>query len=367
MKVLKTILSWIYGAVIALRHRLYDWGIKRSYQFDIPVVCVGNITVGGTGKTPMAEMLIRELMDSYTIAMLSRGYGRNTKGYIEVTTQHNYLAVGNEPLQVKLKYPKTVVVVCEDRVAAIKRIREEHPEVNLIIMDDGFQHRRVRAKVNIVILDATRPVKNDKLLPLGRLRDLKRRLKAAHIFIVSKCSDSMSPLERRLWRNELRTIAYQTVYFSHIVPMDIEPLFYFEEREHIDYGNQAILLAGVGNPRPFVNEASSRFNVVDKMIMPDHHRYSREDMKFLMDKLRKHPRAIILMTEKDAVKLFRSGKHLPEALRRAMYYQPIETELVDGPDKDFVGNLKKEIEFKDFASRKKQSKKSVNLDDDDTL
>ena len=367
MKVLKTILSWIYGAVIALRHRLYDWGIKRSYQFDIPVVCVGNITVGGTGKTPMAEMLIRELMDSYTIAMLSRGYGRNTKGYIEVTTQHNYLAVGDEPLQVKLKYPKTVVVVCEDRVAAIKRIREEHPEVNLIIMDDGFQHRRVRAKVNIVILDATRPVKNDKLLPLGRLRDLKRRLKAAHIFIVSKCSDSMSPLERRLWRNELRTIAYQAVFFSHIVPMDIEPIFYFEEREHIDYGNQAILLAGVGNPRPFVNEASSRFNVVDKMIMPDHHRYSREDMKFLMDKLRKHPRAIILMTEKDAVKLFRSGKHLPEALRRVMYYQPIETELVDGPDKDFVGNLKKEIEFKDFASRKKQSKKSVNLDDDDTL
>jgi tetraacyldisaccharide 4'-kinase len=257
--------------------------------------------------------------------------------------------------------------VGEDRVAAINRIREEHPEVNLIIMDDGFQHRRVRAKVNIVILDATRPVKNDRLLPLGRLRDLKRRLKAAHIFMVSKCSESMSPLDRRLWRNELRTIAYQTVYFSHIVPMDIEPLFYFDDREDIDYGNQAIILAGVGNPRPFVNEAAVRFNIVDKMIMPDHHRYTRDDMAHLMEKLRKYPRAIVLMTEKDAVKLFRSGKHLPEALRRAMYYQPIETQLIDGPDKDFVGNLKREIEFKDFASRKKQSKKKVNLDDDDTL
>ena len=367
MKLLKTILSWIYGAVIALRHRLYDWGIMRSYQFDIPVVCIGNITVGGTGKTPMAEMLIRELMDTYNIAMLSRGYGRTTKGYIEVTTDHNYLAVGDEPLQVKLKYPNVVVVVGEDRVAAINRIRQEHPEVNLIIMDDGFQHRRVRAKVNIVILDATRPVKSDRLLPLGRLRDLKRRLKAAHIFMVSKCSENMSPLDRRLWRNELRTIAYQTVYFSHIVPQDIEPLFYFDDREQIDYGNQAIILAGVGNPRPFVSEAAVRFNIVDKMIMPDHHRYTRDDMTRLMEKLRKHPRAIILMTEKDAVKLFRSGKHLPEALRRAMFYQPIQTELIEGPDKDFVGNLKKEIEFKDFASRKKQSKKNVNLDDDDTL
>ena len=367
MKLLKTIISWIYGAVIALRHRLYDWGIIRSYQFDIPVVCIGNITVGGTGKTPMAEMLIRELMDSYNIAMLSRGYGRTTKGYIEVTTEHNYLKVGDEPLQVKLKYPNVVVVVGEDRVAAIQRIRQEHPEVNLIIMDDGFQHRRVRAKVNIVILDATRPVKNDRLLPLGRLRDLKRRLKAAHFFIVSKCSDNMSPLDRRLWRNELRSVAYQAVYFSHIVPKQIEPLFFFEEREEVDYGNQAIILAGVGNPRPFVREASVRFNVVDKMIMPDHHRYNKDDIAVLMRKLRKHPRAIILMTEKDAVKLFRSRKHLPEELCRAMYYQPIETELIEGPDKDFVGNLKREIEFKDFASREKQSKRKANLDDDDTL
>lgn len=363
MKPLLTILSWIYGMVIAIRHRLYDWGIFRSYTFDIPIVCIGNITVGGTGKTPMAEMLIQQLMDSYTIAMLSRGYGRRTKGYHEVLTSDNYLKVGDEPLQVKLKFPDAVVVVCEDRVAAIKRIREEHPEVNLIIMDDGFQHRRVRAKVNIVILDATRPVKSDRLLPRGRLRDLKRRLKAAHIFIVSKCSEAMTPLDRRLWRNELRTIAYQRVYFSHIVPMPIEPLFYFEQREEVDYGMQAILLAGIGNPRPFIREASVHFNVVDKMIMPDHHRYTHDDMNRLMEMLRSHPRAIILMTEKDAIKLFRSSS-LPETLRRAMYYQPIETQLMDGPDKDFIGTLKSEIEFKDFAARKKQSKNRVILDDD---
>ena len=367
MKPLLIILSWIYAAVIAIRHRLYNWGVFKSYSFNIPIVCIGNITVGGTGKTPMAEMLISELSSSYTIAMLSRGYGRRTKGYHEVSCSDSYRDVGDEPLQVKLKFPEAVVVVSEDRVSAIERIQKEHPEVNLIIMDDGFQHRKVRAKVNIVILDATRPHESDRLLPAGRLRDLKSRLSAAHFFIVSKCSEQMSPLDRRLWRSNLRTIAYQKVYFSHIVPQSIEPVFYFEDREYVDYGSQVILLAGVGNPRPFIREAQVRFNVVEKMIVPDHHSYSMEDMKLLYDMLARHPRAIILMTEKDAVKLFRA-KGLPERLRRAMYYQPIETRLMEGPDKDFTGNLIAEIEFKDEngeRSRGKARGKRVNLDDNE--
>lgn len=366
MKPLLTILSWIYGAVIAIRHRLYNWGVFKSYKFDIPVVCVGNITVGGTGKTPMAEMLISELMSSYQIAMLSRGYGRKTKGYHEVQTSDSYLKVGDEPLQVKLKFPETVVVVCEDRVSAIQRIMKEHPEVNLIIMDDGFQHRRVCAKVNILILDATRPVEQDKLMPRGRLRDLKSRLSEGHFFIVSKCSEQMTKLEKRLWRNKLHTIEYQKVYFSHIVPGDIEPLFNFEEREHIDYGCQAILLAGVGNPRPFIREAQIRFNIVDKMIMPDHYVYTREDMKRLDQMLAQHPRAIVLMTEKDAVKLFRVKK-LPERLRRAMYYQPIVTELMEGPDKDFIGHLIEEIEFRDemgVRSKRKENNEIILEDEE---
>lgn len=360
MKPILTILSWIYGAVISIRHRLYNWGVFKSYSFDIPVVCIGNITVGGTGKTPMAEMIISQLAERYNIAMLSRGYGRSTKGYYEVHTTDNYLNVGDEPLQVKLKFPDTVVVVSEDRVSAINRIRKEHPEVNLIIMDDGFQHRKVRAKVNIIILDATRPVESDYLLPRGRLRDLKSRLNKAHFFIVSKCSEHMTALDRRLWRNKLCTVAYQKVYFSHIVPKSIEPLFYFEEREDVDYGCQAILLAGVGNPRPFIREAQVRFNIVDKMIMPDHHVYNKVDMKRLGEMLARHPRAIILMTEKDAIKLFRV-RSLPEQLRRAMFYQPIETTLLEGPDKDFIGNLIADIEFKEQKSGDKSKEKGKEI------
>lgn len=355
MKALLNILSWFYTAAISIRHRLYDWGVLKSHSFDIPIVCIGNITVGGTGKTPTAEYVISELSSHYTIAILSRGYGRRTKGYREVTRNDSYLDVGDEPLQIKLKFPGVVVVVSEDRVAGIERIQKEHPEVNLIVMDDGFQHRKVKAKVNILLIDSTRPVENDRMLPLGRLRDLKSRLNAAHFFIVTKCSNEMSPLDRRLWCNKLRTVAYQKVYFSTIEPRDIVPLFYFENREEAYYSQQAILMAGIGNPKPFANEAETRFNVVDKYFFPDHHSYSSADLRRVNASLARNHRAIVLMTEKDAVKLRRSK--LPEPLMRAMYYQPIEMAFIEGPDRDFIGNLIAEIEYKERDSDKKDKKR----------
>ncbi|MBR4028241.1 MAG: tetraacyldisaccharide 4'-kinase [Alistipes sp.] len=345
MKIFATILSWIYRAVIVLRHKLYDWGLKKSHSFDIPVVCVGNITVGGTGKTPTAEYLLTLLQPHYNVAILSRGYGRRTKGYREVQVNDKYIDVGDEPLLIKLKFPNNVVVVCEDRVMGIERIRKEHPEVTLIVMDDGFQHRSVKAKVNIILVDSTRPIDSDKMLPLGRLRDLPSRLSAAHIFIVTKCSDTMTPIDKRLWYNKLRSVAYQKVYFSRIKSLMIEPLFHFEEREEVNYGQQAILMTGIGNPRPFIQEAETKFNVVDKLIFRDHHGFTVEDMRKLFDKLRNHPRAVIIMTEKDAVRL--RGARLPEQLMRAMYYQPISITFVEGPDQDFAGRLLKDIRHKE--------------------
>lgn len=341
MEVLKRILSWIYTLVIVIRHRLYDWGVFKSFTFDIPIVCVGNITVGGTGKTPTVESLISLLSKDYVIAVLSRGYGRRTKGYREVQTADSYIDVGDEPLQMKLKFPGTVVVVSEDRVAGIERIRKEHPEVNLILMDDGFQHRRVKAKVNIVLVDSTRPIDNDKMLPLGRLRDLKSRLSSAHFFIVTKCNKDMAPLDKRLWHNKLRSVAYQKVYFTTIESRRVCPLFNFDGREEVNYGQQAILLSGIGNPRPFVRQVETRFNVVDKMLFSDHHIFTAEDMRRLYDKLKANSRAVIIMTEKDAVRLRRS--QLPEPLMRAMYFLPIHVAFVDGPDTDFRGKLIAEI------------------------
>ena len=147
----------LYKAGVTFRHRLFDWGILKSEKFDIPVICIGNITVGGTGKTPMAEMVIAYMSQMHRVALLSRGYGRRTKGYLEVKADSRYRDVGDEPLQIKLKFPDTVVAVCEKRADGIRRICAEHPDVDLIVMDDGFQHRYVEPKVNIVMIDATRP------------------------------------------------------------------------------------------------------------------------------------------------------------------------------------------------------------------
>ena len=339
------LLSYVYRMVISISHLMFDSHLLKSHKFDIPIICVGNITVGGTGKTPTAEYLLAMLKPHYNVAILSRGYGRRTKGYREVQVTDHYSDVGDEPLLLKLKFQDNVIVVCEDRVEGIERIRKEHPEVSLIVMDDGFQHRSVKAKVNILLVDSTRPIDSDNMLPLGRLRDLPSRLSAAHMFIVTKCSDTMTPIDKRLWYNKLRSIAYQTVYFTRIKSPMIEPLFHFEEREEVNYGQHAILMTGIGNPRPFIQDAETKFNVVDKLIFRDHHDFTAEDMKKLYNKLRNHPRAVVIMTEKDAVRL-RSAR-LPEQLMRAMYYQPISLSFVEGPDHDFAGRLLEEIRYED--------------------
>ena len=213
-ELLYTPLSWLYGLAVNFRHRLFDWGVLKSEQFDIPIICIGNITVGGTGKTPMAEMLISFLKRKHCVALLSRGYGRRTKGYREVTIDAHYRDVGDEPLQIKRKFPDTTVVVCEKRVEGIRRLREEHPEVNLIVMDDGFQHRYVQPKINVLMVDSTRPIQSDKMLPAGTLRDNPEQLYRAHYFVVTKCPEKMAPIDRRILRKVLVKYAYQRIYFT---------------------------------------------------------------------------------------------------------------------------------------------------------
>lgn len=343
-KFLLEICSWFYKGAIAFRHRLYDWHIFKSESFDIPIVCVGNITVGGTGKTPAAEYIISCLSSSYNIALLSRGYGRRTKGYREVKRSSSYLDSGDEPLQIKLKFPDTLVVVCEDRAEGIRRIRRRHPEVNLIVMDDGFQHRSVTAKVNVIILDATRPISADRMLPAGSLRDLPSRLRAAHHFIVTKCSEDMTPLDQRIWRKQLKQIAFQKVYFSRTKQLPICPLFRDNDGEEVTFGSQVVLMSGIGNPHAFKRDAGARFNVVDTLFFNDHHRYTTDDIALMEKTIDRYPRAVILMTEKDAVKLRRLRRISPE-LRRALYYQPIEMEIIEGSDPNFIGNLVTDIEY----------------------
>lgn len=238
--------AFLYKAGVTFRHRLFDWGILKSEKFDIPIICIGNITVGGTGKTPMAEMVIAYMSQMHNVALLSRGYGRRTKGYLEVRADSHYRDAGDEPLQIKLKFPDTVVAVCEKRSEGIRRICAEHPEVDLIVMDDGFQHRYVEPKINIVMIDATRPVQHDRMLPVGTLRDLPEELHRAHYFVVTKCPERMAPIDRRILRKVLIQVAYQRVYFTRFESFMPQPLYAEEASgEPLAQGRPVIALSGL--------------------------------------------------------------------------------------------------------------------------
>ncbi len=343
MKLILKLISYIYRLVISIRHWLFDCGFLKSHSFKTPIICVGNITVGGTGKTPTAEMIIENMTPYYRVALLSRGYGRRTKGYMEVSPNSSYRDVGDEPLQIKLKYPETLVVVCEKRVDAIRRIEAEHPEINLIVMDDGFQHRYVDPRINVIIIDSTRSIFEDDFLPAGSLRDKVEALDRAHYFIVTKCPLGMSPLDQRIWRKGLLNYAYQRIYFTQVVPTEAVSPFFPENR--LEKGSEVIVMSGIGNPKAFVKEVRREYKVVSKMILPDHHVYTVADLNRLVALFEKYPNAKLLTTEKDAVKLRRSKK-VPAIIRERMFYQPLKVEFLEGSDSDFFSTLKDDLDGK---------------------
>lgn len=343
MELLKKIAACLYEAGVRFRHFLFDVGALKSEKFDIPIVCVGNITVGGTGKTPSAEMIIDHMSQTYNVALLSRGYGRKTKGYREVTLGDSYRDVGDEPLQIKFKFPSVVVVVCENRREGVRRIMAEHPEVNLVVMDDGFQHRYVEPTVNVVVVDSSqKPLEQDHMLPYGRLRDVRKSLDRAHYFLVTKCSDSMSPLDRRLILKELKRIAYQRVYFMRYEALPLRPVFPDVAQPEIPTFSEVVAMSGIGNPDNFIRSLRLHYRVVDELTFDDHHVYKVRDTKMMEELLAKHPEAYIVTTEKDAVKMFCSKK-MPEAVRHRLYYIPVRMDYIEESEKDFLQNLEKDV------------------------
>ncbi len=332
----------LYGAGVTVRHKMFDWGWRRTHSFDIPIICVGNITVGGTGKTPVVEMLVRRLGEEYKIAVLSRGYGRRTKGYLEVENGISYRQTGDEAKQVKRKFPDTVVVVCERREEGIERIRNEHPEVNLIILDDGFQYRGVEPWVNIVLVDYTRPVWGDHLLPWGMLRDTLSQMPRAHYVLVTKCPPDMNALDRRIVRKSLKLYPYQGLYFTRAsqgVPVAVFP----EGARHAPKpGGPVVAMSGIGNPTAFEAGLVAGYDVVGTLRYADHHPYRTRDLRDMRHELERHPHAAIVTTEKDAVK-FGSGGKIPAELREKLFYTPVRVAFDEDGEGDFINKLKNDL------------------------
>lgn len=245
LKIILWPLSVLYGIGVSIRNRLFNLGILKTQEFDIPIICVGNITVGGTGKTPHTESLINELKNDYRVACLSRGYKRKTSGFVLATANSTANDIGDEPMQIKAKFPEITVAVDANRVRGIKKLMQlpEKPEV--IILDDGFQHRYVKADINIMLIDYNRPIYEDHLLPLGRLRESIHAKDRANYIIVTKCPQNISPIEKRIILKHLNLKAYQQLLFSSmkygetalwtgtgIIPLPRKPRYYVSRGLH---------------------------------------------------------------------------------------------------------------------------------------
>ncbi len=340
MKVVRTILSWIYGGALRFRHLLYNVGIKKSFRPETTTICVGNLTVGGTGKTPMVEYLVEQFGRKDVVAVLSRGYGRRTKGYREVQTNDSFRDVGDEPKQIKRKFPRAVVVVCEDRVEGVRRINADHPEVTLIIMDDGFQHRSIRPHVNIILVDYTRPIYKDRLLPRGSLRDLPSQMKRADMVVVTKTPQTMKPVDKLVASKKLHLKPFQELFFTAMV--SCQPRAQFPD-EAMPMGRNVVLLTGVGNPQSVYDAVKGQFNIVKHYAFSDHHAYRVRELTEIVDELASMPSdTVILTTEKDAVKMTNATK-IPDEFRQRLYVMPIKISFPDGNSEDLIRNIYSDV------------------------
>ena len=329
--------SRLYGMGVAVRNKLFDQGIFfKQQEFKVPVVVVGNIAMGGTGKTPHVEYIIEALRDRYNIGVLSRGYKRSTKGFVLATPQSRPEDIGDESYQVYRKFgPGITVAVCEKRVDGINRMLEINPKIDLILLDDAFQHRYVKPTVSIVLTEHNRPVFKDSLLPYGRLREPGGALNRADIVIVTKCPPDMKPMQYRIFEENLNLFPFQKLYFSkynygHLVPVfpdDVENVPSFDTMEP---GTSLLAVTGVANPKPFVRYLRRRKAKVKLKRFGDHHNFTSSDMSEIEKEFNElpGPGKFIVTTEKDAVRLFNSP-YFPHALKSVIFYVPIKVDFID--------------------------------------
>ncbi len=313
--------SWIYGAITFLRNKCYDFGYFQSYKIPVKSICVGNLSTGGTGKTPHVDLLIELILSSNkSIATLSRGYGRETKGLKEVQNSSTALEVGDEPLFYKSKYGKKIkVVVAEKRKKGIDYILQTAPQTGVIILDDAFQHRAVKAGLNIIISDYSHPFYSDFILPAGNLRESRKGIKRAECIIISKCPSSISKNEMKSIREKI-DFNPERIFFSRIEYSKLKP-FYANLISSIE---NILLVAGIGNPTPLFEHLSKDFNV--KLLQfNDHHVFTPSDIVKIHQKFDTFANGnkIIVTTEKDFMRL----KNFKETLNEEYpwFYQPIKT------------------------------------------
>lgn len=336
--------SWLYGLAVEFRNLLFDMEILKSQSYPIPLINVGNITVGGTGKTPHVEYLIRLLSDKYKVAVLSRGYKRKSRGYILADTTSSMQEIGDEPWQMKQKFPHVHVAVDANRRRGIQRLLkdEKTKDVEVILLDDAYQHRYVKAGMNILLTDYHRMFTEDALLPAGRLREDPTGKSRAHMVVVSKCPQGMKPIEYRVLQRRLDLMPFQKLFFSTFKYGYLKGLFngkvleldsLKEEKQNV------LLLTGIGTPQQMEQDLRKYTSQISVLSFPDHHYFSAKDAKTISAAFEEMPEPkIIITTEKDATRLLELNG-LSSPVEENLYVLPIEVEILKENATTFNSNI----------------------------
>ena len=361
-----------YYWALKTRHYLYNHGFKKVQITDVPTISLGNITVGGTGKTPHTEMILRTLlqkenMAGKNIAVLSRGYKRKTKGFQQVTLDGTARQFGDEPLQMKKKFPEITVAVDKSRIegchflhnpeelaassSAIKCLNKNYPAADLIILDDAFQYRALKPSLSILLVDYHRPLFKDHLMPLGKLRDLPERIEDADIVIVTKCNKDIDEWEKSRWAEAMGIMSFdggkcygtrqskkrQYLFFSSIDYCEAKAVFPEGDARFL-YSKSLILFSGIANDRLFYHRLTGDYKILDRMNFPDHHKFSKSDVRKIEAASKASPTSVIMTTEKDCQRI-RDCKFIPDNLKQKMFYTPIKVVFTQDHETEIFSSI----------------------------
>ncbi len=357
-------LSWLYGIGVRIRNWMFDIGLKKSRSFDIPVISVGNLTVGGSGKTPHVEYLVRLLKDKVKVAVLSRGYKRKSKGYVLAGKQTKMQEIGDEPYQMKNKFGDIYVAVDRDRCHGIEQLTgsNETNDTDVILLDDAFQHRHVKPGINILLVDYHRLIIYDKLLPAGRLREPLSGKNRADIVIVTKCPKDMKPMDFRVIMRAMNLYPYQKLFFTTLKYGRLIPAYCGEKRrlESIGKDENIMLLTGIASPEQMVTDLKPYTENIVQMNFPDHHQFTPKDINRINEEFAgMPPPKIIITTEKDNTRLF-GMEGLSEEVRHSMFILPVEVCFMQEQEEMFnekiIGYVRKNSRNSILAKAKDDNK-----------
>ena len=332
-------LSVLYGIGVGLRNKLFDLGIFHSHKCDLTTISVGNITVGGTGKTPHAEYLLEYLSKRVSTAYLSRGYKRSTAGFKIADEKSTASTIGDEAYQIYRKFENVTVAVDGNRINALKKLQQHKTEPKVVVLDDAYQHRKLHPDLNILLIDYNRLIYRDLMLPLGELRESSENTDRADIIIFTKCPNTMQPVDMLSTRTQINPFPYQTLYYTSLSYG--EPKGLFTDKKIELYGKEVLLITGIAQPQHLHKHLEQYASLITALKYPDHHRFTSYDIQEIAEDYEglANGNRVIITTEKDAARLI--SMEIPESIKNDIYTIGIEIEFLFNGKQNFNAQIDK--------------------------